>query len=123
MVRPRSPHAAPAGRVTVGCLALVILIGIVAYVGVTVGQVYLRYYRFQDAVTQQARFAQTAVDDTIITRLRAAADTLDLPVDAQRIHIHRTSHSVVIWSQYADSILLPGLAREVDFTARGEVDF
>lgn len=111
------------GRITVGCVALLVLIGVVAYVGVTVGQVYVRYYRFQDAIAQQAKFSQTAVDDTIIDRLRATVDTLGLPDEARRIHIHRSSHSVVIWSEYPDSIILPGVAREVDFLARGEVDF
>jgi hypothetical protein len=100
-----------------------VLIAVLGYTGFTVGRVYLRYYQFQDAVTQQAKFAATTPDDTIITRLRAQADSLDLPTDAQRIHIHRTSRSVVIWSEYADSILLPGVAREVDFQARGETSF
>lgn len=111
------------GRVTVGCLALVGLIAVLAYVGNAVGQVYWRYYRFQDAFTQQARFAASTPDDTIITRLRAQADSLELPTDAQRIHLRRTNKGIAVWSQYADSILLPGYQREVDFTVHAEKTF
>ena len=34
------------------------------------------------------------------------ADSLDLPTDAQRIHLRRTNKGIAVWSQYADSILL-----------------
>mgnify|MGYP001548379350 CR=1 FL=1 len=111
------------GRVTVGCLALVVLVGVFAFVASKVGTVYLRYYQFQDAFNQQAKFAASDSDDTIISRLRAKADSLDLPVEAQRVHVHRTSRGIVIWSQYADSILIPGVPREVDFTVRAEKAF
>lgn len=114
---------APAGRVTVGCLTLILLLIILAYVGNAVGQVYWRNYRFQDAMTQQAQFAAGSPDDTIIARLRAQADSLGLPPDAQRIHVRRTAKGISIWSQYADSVLLPGLNREVDFTVHAENAF
>jgi len=118
----RVAGARPA-RVTVGCLVLVVLIAILAYVGNAVGQVYLRYYRFQDAFTQQAKFAAGAPDDTIIARLRAQADSLGLPPEARRIHLRRTTKGIAIWSQYADSVLLPGMNREVDFTVHAENTF
>ncbi|HEY7894655.1 MAG TPA: hypothetical protein VIC24_07125 [Gemmatimonadaceae bacterium] len=108
---------------TVGCVALVALIAILAYVGYGVGQVYWRYYQFQDAFTQQAKFAASTPDDTIITRLRAQADSLELPTDARRIHLRRTNKGIAVWSQYADSILLPGYQREVDFTVHAEKTF
>lgn len=114
---------ARSGRVTVGCLTLILLLIILAYVGNAVGQVYWRYYRFQDAFTQQAKFAAGAPDDTIIARLRAQADSLGLPPEAQRIHVRRTAKGITIWSQYADSVLLPGMNREVDFTVHAENSF
>ena len=111
------------GRVTLGCLVLVALIAILAYVGNAVGPVYWRYYRFQDAFTQHAGFAASPPDDTIIARLRVQADSLDLPTDAQRIHLRRTNKGIAVWSQYADSILLPGYRREVEFTVHAEKAF
>lgn len=117
------PAGARAGRVTVGCLMLAVLVAILIYVGNAVGQVYWRYYRFQDAFTQQAKFASSTPDDTIITRLRAQADSLDLPTEAQRIHLRRTTKGINIWSQYADSVLLPGYGREVEFTVHAEQTF
>jgi hypothetical protein len=109
--------------VTVGCLTLAVLVVILVYVGNAVGQVYWRYYRFQDAFTQQAKFAASTPDDTIITRLRSQADSLDLPTEAQRIHLRRTTKGIAIWSQYADSVVLPGYGREVDFTVHAEQTF
>ncbi|HEU5478600.1 MAG TPA: hypothetical protein VFU90_02155 [Candidatus Tumulicola sp.] len=108
---------------TVGCLTLILLLIILAYVGNAVGQVYWRTYRFQDAMTQQAKFAAGVADDTIIARLRAQADSLGLPPEAQRIHVRRTAKGINIWSQYADSVFLPGMNREVDFTVHAENSF
>ncbi|HXE59178.1 MAG TPA: hypothetical protein VN607_00660 [Gemmatimonadaceae bacterium] len=119
----KRPAGLRLGRVTVGCLTLVVLVAVLAYVGNAVGQVYWRFYRFQDAFTQQIKFAASTPDDTIITRLRTQADSLDLPVEAQRIHLRRTNRAISIWSQYADSIVLPGYGREVDFTAHAEKSF
>lgn len=121
MVTPSA--GARSGRVTVGCLVLALLVIILAYVGNAVGQVYWRNYRFQDAMTQQAKFAASAPDDTIIARLRAQADSLGLPPAAQRIHVRRTAKGITIWSQYADSVFLPGMNREVDFTVHAENSF
>jgi len=114
---------APPGRVTVGCLTLILLVIILAYVGSAVGQVYWRNYQFQDAMTQQARFAAGAPDDTIVARLSAQADSIGLPPDAQRIHVRRTAKGITIWSQYADSVFLPGMNREIDFTVHAENTF
>jgi hypothetical protein len=109
---------APPGRVTVGWLVIIL-----AYVGSAVGQVYWRNYQFQDAMTQQARFAAGAPDDTIVARLRAQADSIGLPPEAQRIHVRRTAKGITIWSQYADSVFLPGMNREIDFTVHAENTF
>ena len=111
------------GRVTVGCLTLILLVVVFGYVAYAVGQVYWRYYQYQDAFNQQARFAAGSPDDTIIVRLRAQADSLGLPPDAQRIHVRRTSKGITIWSQYADSVFLPGMNRELDFTVHAEKSF
>ena len=121
MVTPAG--GAQRGRTTIGCLVLVILIAILIYVGNAVGQVYWRYYQYQDAFTQQARFAAHAADDSIIARLRAQADSLDLPPDAQRIHVRRTTTGISIWTQYTDSIDLPIVGRDVDFTVHAEKSF
>ena len=48
--------SAPRGASRLGCLLLLVLLAAAAYFAVNVGEVYYRYYRFRDALGQQARF-------------------------------------------------------------------
>ena len=114
---------ARAGRSAFGCLLFLAFLGAIGYVAFQVGAVYFRYYQFQDAVRQEALFADRTSDDTITTRLRDEADSLGLPADAQRIHVRRTSHLVQIWTEYTDTVVLPGLTHEIDFVPHAEKRF
>jgi hypothetical protein len=111
------------GRSAFGCLLFLAFLGAIGYVAFQVGSVYFRYYQFEDAVKQEARFAEQTSDDTIITRLRVEADSLGLPSEAKHIHVRRSSHLVQIWTEYTDSVVLPGVVHEIDFVPHAERRF
>jgi hypothetical protein len=111
------------GRTTLGCLFTLLIIVTIGYFAANVGRVYLRYYRFQDAMAQEARFAARNSNDVIVERLRAMADSLGLPDGAHKIHIRRARNTISIWSSYIELVELPGVTREFDFTAHVERAF
>jgi hypothetical protein len=84
---------------------LVLAVG--AYLAYGFGEAYFRYYRFKDAMGQEARFASTVSDDQITRRLSALADSLQLPPGAELISITRTPAVITISSDYDEVITLP----------------
>jgi hypothetical protein len=84
------------GASKLGCLVTLLLAVAVAYFGVNAGEVYLRYYRFRDAMAQEARFAQRVSDEAIRGRLRSLADSLGLPEGAADVKIRRGANRVTI---------------------------
>jgi hypothetical protein len=117
----RSPSRA--GRSSLGCLVVLLLLAAAGYFAVNVGDVYLRYYRFHDSMEQNARFAAHFDDDAIRRNLKLAADTLNLPVGAQHIQIRRLDHQIVISTDYYERVELPLYVREIHFQPRVESTF
>jgi hypothetical protein len=111
------------GRTSLGCLFTLLILVALAYFGVNIGRVYLRYYEFQDAMAQQARFAAHTTDDVIIQRLQATADSLGLPEAAKRIYVRRARNMIFIWADYIETVEFPGFVRDIDFTAHAERAF
>lgn len=103
------------GRSTLGCLFTLLIVVAVGYFGFNAAEVYVRFYRFQDAMTQEARFARQADDDAIRKRLRALVDSLGLPEEAGQVRIRRSTTRITISSEYHENIELPGLVRAVRF--------
>jgi hypothetical protein len=103
-----------AGKVRLGCLVGLMLAGALIYFGVNIGEVALRYYEFQDAMEQEARFAMHNSNDVILDHLRAKADTLGLPASAQKVQVRRRGNEIFIWADYTESIELPGYVKDVD---------
>ncbi|HEX2778046.1 MAG TPA: hypothetical protein VHM30_01005 [Gemmatimonadaceae bacterium] len=112
-----------AGKSSLGCLFTILLVVVVAYFGINIGEVYLRYYRFRDSVQQAARFAPRLTDDDIRARLRDAADSLGLPESAHDVKVRRREHHITITSEYTERVELPGYVREIRFAPRGETTF
>lgn len=79
------------GKLRLGCLLGLVLLGAVLYFGYPVGVEAFKYYRLSDAMSGQARFASAATDAEIERRLIAKADSLGLPSEARRFTIQRTS--------------------------------
>lgn len=114
MVRARG------GRTSVGCLLTALLLVAAVYFGVNIGEPYLRYFRFRDAMRQEARFASRFTDEEIQLRLMALADSLGLPENAGRVRIRRAANRTVISSTYYEQIELPLVVREILFTPQVE---
>ncbi len=118
MVTPRRRGAS-----TLGCLFTLLIIVTLGYFGINIGKVYYRHYAFQDAMRQEARFASHRTDDEITSHLRALADSLGLPPTAKRVHIRRGERMIFIWSDYFETLELPGIAKDVELTAHVERAF
>lgn len=99
--RPRS------GVGRLGCLIQLILVGGVIYFGSFAGRDLLDFYRFRDAMKQEARFATVRSDQQIKDRLRAFADSVGLPAAARDINVVREGDRIQIWSQYEKELKLP----------------
>jgi hypothetical protein len=92
---------------TLGCLVPLLLIAVVAYFGFPAGEAYFRFYKYKDAMGQEARFATTQSDEHIRTRLVALADSLHMPTGAELVNIERTPGTVTISAEYDEIIRLP----------------
>ena len=114
---------ARAGRSSLGCLVMLLLVSAAAYFGVNVGEAYWRFYRYQDAFRQQARFARQNSDAVILARLHALADSLDLPEEAHRIDLRRRDGTFSIAAEYVERVEMPLVVRDFRFTPRAEARF
>ena len=108
------------GASSLGCLFTLLVVAAVLYFGVGVGEIYWRFYQFQDDMKQEVRFSAHSTPQQIITRLRARADSLDLPQDAHDITIRRTPTSISIEAEYYETIELPWHKRDVLFHPHAE---
>jgi hypothetical protein len=112
----------PIGRSTLGCLVALLVVTAVVYFGLNVGEVYWRFYRYQDAMQQEARFAHMRTDPAIIRRLVSVAESLGLPDAARQVQVRRdeTSRRIYIAAKYSERVELPGFVRTFDFAPRAE---
>jgi hypothetical protein len=104
------------GSSKLGCLVTLLIAVAVAYFGFGVGEVYMRAYRFEDALRTQARYAGQLPDDAIRKYMRAVADSLGLPDAAGAVRIRRSAAKFEISSDYEETLELPGTVRTVRFT-------
>jgi len=111
------------GAGKLGCLFSLLLLVALGYFAVNIGEVYLRYYTFNDAIAQEVRFASTRTDEAIRRRLGALADSLGLPEDAARVNVRRTGNRIRVSVEYSEHVELPLFVREFHFApeAQGEL--
>ena len=95
------------GVSTFGCLLPLLLVAVVLYFGYPAAAAYVRFYKFKDAMGQEARFASTQTDQHITARLVALPDSLEMPPGAELITIERSSNSITISADYDEVIPLP----------------
>jgi hypothetical protein len=69
------------------------------YFAVNVGEVYFRFYQFQDGMRQEVRFASHNSDQVILRHLRAQADSLGLPEAAGEVTLQRDGRHIEIESE------------------------
>ncbi len=111
------------GDSKIGCLVMLAVVAVVGYYGNQVGQIYWRYYRYVDAMREEARFSEQVRDSDIVRHLNQVADTLELPVAARTIDIRRTPHHVRISADYSEHWNVPYFGRDFDFEPTAETDF
>lgn len=110
------------GGVRLGCLLTMVVVGAAIYYGTDLGQMWLRYYQFEDAFKQEVRFASQHTDGEIKDHLQALADSLQLPDDAQTIYLKRKDHHILIWDEYYYHVDLPFFSRDFYFNPKAEGD-
>jgi hypothetical protein len=114
-----------AGRSTLGCLVVLLLVTAALYFGVNVGEVYWRYYRYQDAMQQEVRFAQLRSDQAIARRLVSVAESFGLPDAARQVEVRRdpATRRIAIGAAYSERVELPGFVRTFHFAPHAEGRF
>ena len=95
------------GASRLGCLIQIAIVAIVIYFGLLAGEEALGYYRFKDAMKNEARFASIRSDQEIRNRLRVFADSVKLPPAAKEVRIVREGNVIRIWSEYDQVFKLP----------------
>jgi hypothetical protein len=108
------------GSSSLGCLFTLLLLSAAGYFAVNIGEVYLRYFKYKDAMRQEVRFASHNSDQVILRHLRAQADSLGLPEAAGEVTLQRDGRHIEIESEYYEHIELPGYVREVRFNPHAE---
>lgn len=113
------------GGSALGCLIPILVLTIIGYFAVHASDAGFRYYRFRDAMHQEARFAHRPrrTDDMIRARLRAFADSQELPTGARNIKIYRTDRRIRISADYAETIDFPFFSKRIEFHPVAERDF
>ena len=116
MVTPR------AGRTTLGCLLMLLILSATIYFGINVGEAYWHSYQYSDAMRQEIKFNGVQPDSVILKHLWAQADSLGLPEDAQEISIERDARArhMAISADYAEQIELPLMVKLFTFHPHAE---
>ena len=108
------------GKGAIGCLLTLLIFAAILYFGVNAGEVYFRFYQYQDAMRQEVRFAAHNSDNQIMRHLHAQADSLGLPEAAGLVSLQRDGRHIDIESDYYEHIELPGMVKEVHFNPHAE---
>lgn len=109
-----------AGRGSMGCLVLLMVLAAIGYFGLGVGQVYWNYFQYRDRMQQEARFAGSRTDGVIKRRITMFADSLGLPEGAKHVRVRRQAKHIYIWAEYYELIELPFLSKELLLSPRVE---
>ena len=124
MSRPRTGLARNRrGGGALGCLVPLLIVTIIGYFAVHATDAGFNYYRYRDAMQQEARFSHRKTDDQIRTRLRAFVDSLGMPAAARRVNIRRTETRITISADYAETIDFPFFSKRIDFHPKAERHF
>lgn len=72
------------------------------------GAVYMRYYEFNDEVTQIAQFGVQQTDNQLKNHVLDAAKRREIPLDPGTITVRRQNHHIIINANYIEQVeLLP----------------
>jgi len=108
------------GTSSMGCLFSLLIAAAVIYFGVNVGEAYWRFYEYQDDMRQIVAFAPHSSNDAMIAKLRASADSLNLPADASANSVRRSETTIGIEADYYEHVELPMYVRDIHFHPHAE---
>jgi hypothetical protein len=108
------------GRSSLGCLLVLLLVAAALYFGINIGEVYWRFYEYQDAMRQEVRFAAQIPDDRMKLHLSALADSLGLPEEATDVTIDRSKTDISVSAEYSEQVELPLFVRQIRFKPHAE---
>lgn len=108
------------GATKLGCLLQLLVLAFIGFFGADIGEVYWRYFRFKDAVEQEARFRSQKSIPEIRQRIRFLADSLGLPEEAGIPVVRKTATQTLIESHYDDTLIFPGFRRDVHFEVKAQ---
>ena len=105
------------GVSTTGCLFSLLVVAVVVYYGLNLGQVWWRYYELRDRMKTAARFANMATDAQIVSQLQGDALELSIPGTPLRFRVVRTEHpnAISISTSYEERVELPFIHRTISF--------
>lgn len=107
-----------------GCMVSLVAIAACVYFGGPYTSAYLDYYRYKDAMKQEAKFSLKHTDVEIQSRLKVFADSLGLPAAASRVRVNRSKARVTITGSYLQTIPVPVIGeRKVRFSPKAEATF
>ncbi len=101
-----------------GCLTYLLLIAAALYIGLPVGEAYLRYAQYKDAMRQEVRFRANLPNAKIRSHLAIMADSLGLPPEAGDVTVTRNGNEITVDAEYDEVIRLLGLSRSIHFQPR-----
>ncbi len=106
------------GRISISFLFFVLVVAAAIYFGLEFGGVYLRHWKFEDAVKQHASFAGQLTDEAIRQKVLDDVATLGLPRQARGVQLVRTQRpqTIRISVAYSDSVNLLFTKKELSFT-------
>lgn len=111
------------GASKIGCLFMALLLVFILYFGAGIGEVFWKYYQYQDRMKQEARFAAHRSDAVIVRRVAAFADSLGLPEGARNVRVRRGNRLIYIWAEYYEHLELPGFVKEWRFNPQATGTF
>ncbi len=103
-------------------LLAVAIFGSLIYVAYRVVPVYLSSYQFQDSIEEEARLdsysqrTEQEIRDSVFKK----AQSLDLPLTADQIHVQKLSNAVSISAAYTVHIDIPVHPFDLSFTPNSQ---
>src|SRR5688572_19080951 len=103
-----------------GCLVSLALLAVAVWYGSQIGLMYWRQYQVLDEMKVSARHASGLSDQTVRNRLENRAREVFGPEHTLRFEISRPRgrHSLLVETEYRDSVDLPFLQRGFPFKLR-----
>lgn len=116
--KPKGSRPLPPGAITGGCLLLIILIGLLAYVGFRIGEAYWNYFEVRQKIQEALNWAvagspkaELEIRRKVITKAREVG--LELP--PQSIQIKQTKATMTIIASWEQEVEFPYYTLPLEF--------